>query len=472
MRPLASMVEADAPIQYGILQPGPDTPGGVPYVRPSEIQNDKIAIGSLRRATRAIADQYARSSLLPGDVLLSIVGSIGKVAVVPAGLTGANITQSSARLRPRAGVVDSQYLAWLLRSPHARAVFAAAELGTGVHRLNIGDIRKMLMPVAPLCEQRRIARKVQALVAQVDAARERLVRVREILKGFRQSVLAAAASGRLTEDWRAAVADQGAPAIQILQHLRALHKPFGTGKKGNAAQPSEDAHDLDAGDIPATWAIAELMWLCDPERPITYGILKPGPHHADGVPYVRVADFPDDQLRPSEIRRTTRTIADAYRRSVLHTGDVLLSIRGSYGRLCRVPSELDGANITQDTARLAIHELVNPDYVVMLLKAPATQDRMRRAARGVAVRGLNIGDVRALQLGLPPRNEANEIVRRVQTLFAVADKIELNAFRALKRSERLPHSILSRAFRGQLTRSQAELPRQATGGSPIVVPLP
>jgi type I restriction enzyme S subunit len=150
---------------------------------------------------------------------------------------------------------------------------------------------------------------------------------------------------------------------------------------------------------------------------------------------------------------------------------VLLSIRGSYGRLCRVPSELEGANITQDTARLALHELINPDYVVMFLKAPATQDRMRRAARGVAVRGLNIGDVRALQVALPPPKEANEIVRRVQALFAVADKIELNAVRALQRSERLPQSILSRAFRGELALSQAELPPQATGGSPIV-PMP
>src|SRR5262245_4578410 len=83
-----------APAVYGILQPGPDTPGGVPYIRPTEVQDHSIDIQALRRTTPEIAAAYRRSSLLPGDVILSIVGTIGKVAVVPPELSGANITQS------------------------------------------------------------------------------------------------------------------------------------------------------------------------------------------------------------------------------------------------------------------------------------------------------------------------------------------------------------------------------------------
>src|SRR5207245_2267787 len=58
------------------------------------------------------------------------------------------------------------------------------------------------VPLPPLAEQRRIVAKVEALLARVNVARQRLAKVPAILKRFRQSVLAAACSGRLTADWR------------------------------------------------------------------------------------------------------------------------------------------------------------------------------------------------------------------------------------------------------------------------------
>src|SRR5437870_12268129 len=71
---LAEVAADGVPILYGILQPGPDTPGGVPYVRPTEIVEDVIDLSSIRRTTPAIAGKYKRSVLKPDDVILSIVG--------------------------------------------------------------------------------------------------------------------------------------------------------------------------------------------------------------------------------------------------------------------------------------------------------------------------------------------------------------------------------------------------------------
>src|SRR5262249_41596513 len=89
---------SNSPVVYGILQPGPDVKDGIPYIRPTEIVQDEIQVDLLRRTTREIAANYQRSSLRAGDVLLSIVGTVGKVALVPSQLDGANITQSSARI--------------------------------------------------------------------------------------------------------------------------------------------------------------------------------------------------------------------------------------------------------------------------------------------------------------------------------------------------------------------------------------
>lgn len=78
----------EAPIIYGILQPGPEITDGVPYIRPTEVRDGIIDIGSVRRTSIAISERYSRSSLEEADTILTIVGTIGKVAEVPTALEG------------------------------------------------------------------------------------------------------------------------------------------------------------------------------------------------------------------------------------------------------------------------------------------------------------------------------------------------------------------------------------------------
>ena len=80
--------------------------------------------------------------------------------------------------------------------------------------------------------------------------------------------------------------------------------------------------------------------------------------------------------------------------------------------------------------------------------------------KGVAVHGINIGDVRAIQLPVPPLAEQREIVRRVEALSALADGIEARVHAATVRAERLPQAILARTFRGELVPTEAELARK------------
>jgi len=202
--------------------------------------------------------------------------------------------------------------------------------------------------------------------------------------------------------------------------------------------------------FPQGWELLDLRELVEPERPITYGILKPGPEIEDGIPYIRVADFPNDQFTLRTIRKTSRLIDDTFKRSRLKAGDILLSIRGTVGRLIVIPPELEGANITQDSARLSIQSAINRDYVLWYLRSELAQKRMKGAVKGVAVRGINIGDVRALQVAIPSREEQDEIVRRIEVLFTYADRLEARYNAACTQVGRLAPSILVKAFRGEL----------------------
>lgn len=167
---LADLVEPDAPIQYGILQPGPVLDNGVPYVRPTEIDDDGgIRLNEIRKTSEEIAQQYRRASLQTGDLLITIVGTIGRIAVVPSELQGANITQSSARVRPKQGVVNGRYLYHALRSTPLKRQYDKARLGTGVPRLNIAHVRDLLVPVPCIDDQTSIAR----ILDTVDAIRRK-----------------------------------------------------------------------------------------------------------------------------------------------------------------------------------------------------------------------------------------------------------------------------------------------------------
>lgn len=319
--------------------------------------------------------------------------------------------------------------------------------GVGLRHITKATFEKTKVVVPPLNEQKRIADKLDVLLKRVDECREKLDRVPVILKKFRQAVLAAATTGALTEGWREKNSDT---AATLSKSLIAAHNAVGGHKAGNAAPPTDEVHDLTKDMFPLGWALHPLRDLVKPDKPITYGILKPGPELEDGVPYIRVADFPGDRISLGSIRKTSRTIDREFKRSKLSVGDILISIRGTVGRAIVIPAELDGANITQDSARLSLQLELNRDYVLWYLRSKLAQEKMKRCEKGVAVRGINIGDVRALQVPIPSRKEQDEIVKRVDGLFTYADRLEARYLAARKRVDQLTPALLAKAFRGEL----------------------
>lgn len=436
---------------------------GALFVRTQDINQNKLApIDEIARVALPQRVEGKRTLIAQGDLLITITGAnVGKSALVDVPIPEAYVSQSVALVRLAKGFSGS-FIHRQLTSPSAgddRTLLQQSAYGVGRPVLNLDNVRELPICFAPLNEQTRIIAAIEGLLSCINSARDHLSRVPAILKHFRQAVLAAACSGGVTEDWRAEHQTIES-AASLADRIRQSHTAQGLGHGGQAALPTGDVHNVTRDELPDIWAVEELKFLCQPGRSITYGILKPGPDVSGGVPYIRVADFPNDRLKLEGIRRTTTQIADMYRRSALRAGDLLLSIRGTAGRVCRVPTQLDGANITQDTARISIHPELSSDYIELYLRCPSTQKRLEAAMKGVAVRGVNIGDVRVLQVALPPRVEQDEIVRRVDFLFKFADAIEQRLLKATARADKLTQSILAKAFRVELVSTEAELARR------------
>lgn len=198
-------------------------------------------------------------------------------------------------------------------------------------------------------------------------------------------------------------------------------------------------------EIARTAGTVELDTLISPGRPITYGILMPGTGHPGGVPVVKVKDFPDGHIREQDLLLTSPELAHEYRRSTLKPGDLLISIRGTVGRLAEVPTSLDGANITQDTARLSIAPEHDRQYVRLVLESEFAQRQVERQITGLAVKGLNLGALRKLQIPVPQAGGAELTLVRESAQIDEA----ISQARACLRSCRVVRSsLIADAFGG------------------------
>jgi type I restriction enzyme S subunit len=335
--------------------------------------------------------------LQPGDVLFNNTNSpalIGKTAYFDR-LGDFAFSNHMTRLRTPEGV-DPKYLAVRLHTLWLEGVFQQL-CSHHVNQASVSSARllaEVTVALPPLNEQRRIVGAIEEQFSRLDAAEESTRQAGRRMEGLRATVL--------------------------------------------------------TGSFAGEWPTKPLASVTDPERPIRYGILMPKEHIEHGVLYVRVMDYPDGRINLAGLKRTSPEIAAKYRRATLKAGDVLLAIRGTYGRVAIVPPELEGGNITQDTARIAPLEHLDARFVAAYLKSPLAQRYFQRVARGVAVKGVNIGDLRTMPLPVPPIEEQLRIVTEVEDRLSLIDGIS-NAIEVTKRrSATLRRSILERAFRGEL----------------------
>ena len=360
--------------------------------------------------------------------------------------------------------IDPKYALFFLSLEVER--FRYENRGTTITGVTVKQLSDLPLLLPPLAEQHRIVAAVEQLLARVNASRERLDRVPGLLKAFRQAVLAAACSGRLTEGWREEHPDveKSSQLLEQIQNQRI--KEWKSIIENNARlkqknYPHPDSHETNnLYELPPNWIWGSLDQIVKENKPILYGILKPGPDISDGIPYVRVNEMDDGKyIDTTFLRRTTSEIALKYKRSILEQEDLLISKDGTIGKVSIVPSTLTGGNINQHIVRAAIHPFLDKKYIIYSLQSQFSQQWLQDHKKGVALQGVNVEDFRRLPIPLPPLPEQEEIVRRVESLFALADRIEQRVAAGKERADQLTQAILAKAFRGELVPTEAELAR-------------
>ena len=334
--------------------------------------------------------------------------------------------------------IDTTYFIHNFHGLRAKYVFyalgslglASLDKSSAIPGINRDDIYSQIISIPPFVEQDRIVCKVDELLAGVDSAREHLARVPGILKQFRQSVLAAACSGRLTADWR----EDAAPKDLI---------------SPQPANPDEICEVEETVEAAEPWRWLPLQALCDPDRSICYGVIKLGVEVPDGIPCLRTSDVKPLLIDTMDVKRIAPAISDEYRRTLLCGSEILVNVRGTLGGVAVVPDSLRGWNISREVALVPVKSVI-PKFIAFWIASLPCQNWLTGVAKGVAYTGINIADLKLLPVAFPSLPEQLEIVRRVEGLFALADEIEARLGAAQRQVDALTPSLLARAFAGQL----------------------
>lgn len=311
--------------------------------------------------------------------------------------------------------IDNRYLFYWLKGEAFLNYVVEVSYGVNMPRLGTQDGLTAPFLLPPLAEQKVIAEKLDTLLAQVDNTKARLERIPEILKRFRQSVLAAAVSGKLTEEWRNARTKEIFPSITWEGILRDKKDSFKRGPFGSALKKS--------------MFVSSGYKVYEQYCPIN-----------DDCSYVRYYISPEqfEQMKGFEVK----------------AGDFLISCSGvSLGRITQVPQGSEPGIINQALLRVRLNNnLYNDDFFKLVFRSPPFQKSIFDNSTGSAIPNLKgVKELKAMLLPLPSLEEQTEIVRRVEELFAFADRIEHAAQAALSRVNNLTQSILAKAFRGELT---------------------
>lgn len=422
--------------------------GKIPWVKSGEL-GDSTVFETQEKITQAALDSSSAKIFPKGTLCIALYGAtVGKLGIL--GVDAATNQAVCGIFLPKE--IETRFAYRFLESKRRDLI----EMGKGGAQSNISQqiIRELEFPFPPTDEQRRIVAEIEKQFTRLEAGVAALRRVQANLKRYRAAVLKAACEGKLvpTEAELQKSVGKGQKGFesgeQLLKRILAERRQHWTGRGQYKEPAAPDTANLPP--LPKGWIVVSLEQLTSAARPICYGILMPKENVATGVLFVKVKDMKGDKIDLEGLHRTTPEIAAKYARASLRTGDLLLSIRGTYGRVAEVPKELDGGNITQDTARLDVTGLVDHRYVATYLRNPDCQNYFKRVARGVAVKGVNIGDVRPAPVPLPPLTEQTRIVAEVERRLSVVEELETVVSANLQRATRLRQSILQKAFSGEL----------------------
>jgi type I restriction enzyme, S subunit len=348
-------------------------------------------------------------------------------------------------LKPIEGVLSRYLFYWLKHHTFADYVEKVSH-GLNMPRLGTEAGKKAPFILAPTNEQIRIVAKLDSLNKRVAETKNILLRMRNDIKRFRQTVLAAAAQGKLSVNWRAG--NKGLSALDLLDHLKTYKSNLLKIKAIKSDLDFSEAADDFSGSLPASWTLTNLSSLCNkitdgehatPRRTTTGFFLLSARNVTNEGLKLEDVDFVDE----TEFRKLRK-------RCDPNRGDILISCSGSVGRISTVDKDDHYVMVRSAAMIRPAPGFVDVEFLKYVLQSPFCQGQIEARSKSTAQANLFLGEMKQIIVPYPPLEEQSEIVRQVNRMFEKADLLDNIVVQALSQLDRVSASLLSKAFKGKL----------------------
>lgn len=425
-----------------------------------------IDISSVNRLTKSIeTPQHLHNSKIPSrarqlvkanDVLVSMTRpNLNAVALVQEELDGQVASTGFDVLR--AINVEPRWLFYLVRSQTFVDTMSDLVQGALYPAIRPRDVRGFEIPLAPFKEQKRIADKLDVLLGLLNACRERLTRIPELLIRFRQSILDTAMAGALTAEWRTGSPSNLQTGRELLAKMRqARQQLVSDNHKTRQVSTSDDDSVAQSWEIPNEWCWVRPEDVTAPEK-YSLGIgpfgsnLKVSDYRDSGVPLVFVRNITSGDFDLGAKYISPEKFNELHPHAVKAL-DLLITKMGDPPGDCEIyPADRPPAVITSDCLKFRVwDEFVDRTFFKYCIQSSLVRRQLVPMTKGVAQPKISLERFKGLQLPLPSLEEQRLIATEVGRKLRVADYVIEAVHRQLARLDNISAGLLSQAFSGEL----------------------
>ena len=266
--------------------------------------------------------------------------------------------------------ISAKYVFYACNSSSYRTFLSQIGNGIGITNLRFSELEKFEIPVPSIEEQQRIVDELDLLTGIIDKKNAQL----RDLDALAQSI---------------------------------YYEMF-----GDSSRPS------------LKWEKKLLEDMVTASCSISYGIVQPGDGEQEGVPVVRPVDMIRIFTTNRNLKKTTKEISDAYKRTILRGNELLLCVRGTTGIVSMADENLAGCNVSRGITPLEFSNEISRWFMYYQFKTDSVQHTISRLTHGIALKGINMSDVRKLELVCPPFDEQLKFEKAVKSIHEERLKIE------------------------------------------------
>ena len=374
---------------------------GIPFFRSQNVYNDRLVYDDIKYISEEVHQKMKGTEVLANDLLLNITGgSLGRCAVVPADFNRGNVSQHVCIMRPV--LVEPKYFhALVLSSCFAKSMKIT---GSGREGLPKYNLEQMGFPLPPLTEQQRIVAAIEHWFALIDQIEQGKADLQIIIKQTKSKILDLAIHGKLVSQ-----DPNDEPAIELLKRINPDFTPCDNGHRRK---------------LPQGWYSVTVNDVCSIIGGVSYNkadiqdtgirVLRGG-----NIQNGKVIACIDDVFIPLSYQNNDNQVQHGDIIVVASTGSQTLI--GKTGFADRdIPKTQIGAFL----------RIVRPkqkalsSYIRLIFQTNAYKDYIRDVAKGSNINNVKNAHLLNYQICLPPLEEQQRIVQKIEELFSVLDNIQ------------------------------------------------